>query len=134
MDTRREWEPAVLTALIMKLEHFLPLPEEDREWLNGPVLQSDELPAHSDIIRQGELRPGVFVVIAGHACRYKILPYSSRQILDFMFPGDMAELHSLLVKAFSHGIFTLGATTLAWIDRDRPITEIIDRPLVTAAL
>ena len=78
----------MLTPLMMKLEQFLPLSDYDREWLNGLVLRYDEFPAHSDIIREGEMHAGVFVVVAGHACRYKILPNGSRQILDFMFPGD----------------------------------------------
>jgi CRP-like cAMP-binding protein len=73
-------------------------------------------------------------VIAGHACRYKILPDGGRQILDFMFPGDMTELHSLLLKTTDHGIFTLGPTTIARIDRERLITEIVDHPQVTVAL
>src|SRR5271156_5156757 len=120
--------------LIMKLEHFLPLPDQDKEWLNSLVLRSHEFPAHSDIIREGEMLAGVFVVIAGHACRYKILPDGSRQILDFMFPGDKTELHSLLLKATDHGIFTLGPTTIARIDRDRLIAEMIDHPHVAVAL
>jgi CRP-like cAMP-binding protein len=102
----------MLTPLIMKLEHFLPLPDHDKEWLNDLVLRYDEFPAHSDIIREGEMHTEVFVVIAGHACRYKILSDGSRQILDFMFPGDKTELHSLLLKATDHGIFTLGPTTI----------------------
>jgi len=124
----------VLTPLIMKLEHFLPLPDQDKEWLNGLVLRSDEFPAHSDIVREGEMPAGVFVVIAGHACRYRILSDGGRQILDFMFPGDKTELHSLLLKATDHGIFTLGPTTIARIDRDRLIAEMIDHPHVAVAL
>jgi len=124
----------MLTPLIMKLEHFLPLPDQDKEWLNGLVLRSDEFPAHSDIIREGEMHAGVFVVIAGHACRYKILPDGSRQILDFMFAGDKTELHSLLLKATDHGIFTLSPTAVAWINRDRLIVEIIEHPHVVVAL
>ena len=130
----QEWGTAVLTPLIMKLEHFLPLPDGDKEWLNGLILRLDEFPAHSDIIREGEISAGVFVVIAGHACRYKILSNGGRQILDFMFPGDKTELHSLLLRAIDHGIFTLGPTTIARIDRDRLIGEIIDHPNVTIAL
>ena len=80
----QEWGTAVLTPSIMKLEHFLPLPDQDKEWLNSLVLRSGEFRAHSDVIREGEMPNGVFVVIAGHACRYKILPDGSRQILDFM--------------------------------------------------
>ena len=124
----------MLTPLIMKLEHFLPLPDQDKEWLNSLVLRSDEFPPHSDIIREGEMPNGVFVVIAGHACRYKILPDGSRQILDFMFPGDKTELHSLLLKATDHGIFTLGPTTIAQINRDRLIADMFDHPQVAVAL
>ena len=68
----------MLTPLIMKLEHFLPLSDHDKEWLNGLVLRYHEFPAHSDIIREEELHAGVFVVVAGHACCYKILPDGSR--------------------------------------------------------
>ena len=120
--------------MIMKLEHFLPLPAQDKGWLNGLVLSCKEIPEHSDIIREGEIPDGVFVVTAGHACGYKILPDGRRQILDFMFPGDMSELHSLLLRETDHGIFTLGPTTVARIDRDRLIAEIIERPHVSVAL
>jgi CRP-like cAMP-binding protein len=118
----------------MKLEHFLPLPDQDKEWLNGLVLRSEEFPAHSEIIREGEMPAGVFVVIAGHACRYKILPDGSRQILDFMFPGDKTELYGLLLKTTDDGIFTLGHTIIARIDRDRLTREMFDHPHVTVAL
>ena len=124
----------MLTPLITKLEHFLPLPDQDKEWLNGLVLRSEEFPAHSDIIREGEMPTGVFVVITGHACRYKILSDGPRQILDFMFPGDKTELYGLLLKATDHGIFTLGPTTIARIDRKRLIAEMFDHPHVTVAL
>ena len=77
---------------------------------------------------------GVFVVTAGHACGYKILPDGRRQILDFMFPGDMTELHSLLLRETDHGIFTLGPTAVAWINRGQLIAEIIERPHVSVAL
>ena len=124
----------MLMPLIMKLEHFLPLPIQDKGWLRGLALRCQEFPEHSDIIREGEMPAGVFVVTAGHACGYKILPDGRRQILDFMFPGDMSELHSLLLRETDHGIFTLGPTTVAWIDRDRLIAEIIERPYVSVAL
>jgi len=111
----------VLTPLIMKLER-LPLPDQAKDWLNGLVLRRDEVAEHSDIIREGEMPAGVLIVAAGHACGYKILPDGRRQILDFMFPGDMSELHSLLLRAADYGIFTLGPTIVAWINRDRSVS------------
>ena len=55
---------AVLTPLILKLEHFLPLPVQDKGWLNGLILRCKDFPEHSDIIREGEIPDGVFVLTA----------------------------------------------------------------------
>ncbi len=124
----------MLEALTRKLEHFLPLPEPEKEWLESLVSRTDEFLAHVDIVGQEEVPAGVFVISAGHACRYKILPDGSRQILDFMFPGDMTGLHSLLLQVTDHGIFTLGPTMIARLDRERLLAEIVDRPYLTLAL
>jgi CRP-like cAMP-binding protein len=128
------WGTAMLTPLIKKLEHFLPLPHHEKEWLNGLIIRLEEFAAHVDIIRQEDVPTGVFVVSAGHACRYKIVPDGGRQILDFMFVGDMSELHSLLLRAMDHGILTLGPTTIARLDGDRLLGEMIDRPYTSIAL
>jgi CRP-like cAMP-binding protein len=124
----------MLVPLILKLEHFLPLPDRDKKWLVGLVTRQDEFPSHADIFRQNEVPPGVLVVTAGHACRYKILPDGSRQILDFMFPGDMTELHSLLLKTTDHGVVALGPSTVARIDRERLIGELLEHPHLGVAL
>lgn len=124
----------MLEPLIRKLAHFLPLPESERDWLNSLVSRSDEFPPHADIVRQQEVLAGAFVISAGHACRYKILPDGGRQILDFMFPGDMSGLHSFLLRTTDHGILALGPTMIARLDRERLLAEIIDRPYVTLAL
>lgn len=46
----------------------------------------------------------------------------------------MSELHSLLLRTTDYGIVTLGPTTVAWIDRERLIAVIIDRPPVSVAM
>ena len=124
----------MLTPLIKKLEHFLPLPDLEKEWLNGLVIRSEEFPARADLIRQEEVPTAVFVVSAGHACRYKIVPDGGRQILDFMFAGDMSEMHGQLLQATDHGVLALGPTTIALLDGDRLVREIIYRPYVSIAL
>jgi CRP-like cAMP-binding protein len=124
----------MLESLIRKLEHFLALPEPEKDWLNSLVSRSDEFPAQADIVRQQEVPAGVFVISAGHACRYKILADGGRQILDFMFPGDITSLHSLLLRTTDHGILALGPTMIARLDRERLLAEIVDQPYVTLAL
>ena len=124
----------MLTPLFKKLEHFLPVPGAEKDWLNGLVTRVDEFRAHTDIVGQEEVPAGVFVILAGHACRYKILPDGGRQILDFMFAGDMTELHSLLLRETDHGILALGGTSIARLDNDRLLQEIIDHPVVSLTL
>ena len=124
----------MLAALVLKLQHFLTLPDRDKEWLDSLVNRQDEFPAHADIYRQNEVPLGILVIVAGHACRYKILPDGSRQILDFLFPGDMTELHSLLLTTTDHGVLSLGATTVARVDRERLIGGLIEHPHLAVAL
>ncbi len=124
---------AVLTPLISGLERFLPLTHQDKGWLNDLMMRSDKFPARSDIIPEGEVSVGMFVVTTGHACSYKILPDGGRQILDFIFAGDQTELHSGPLGATDHGIFALDSTAIAWINRDRFMSELTDHPRVAAA-
>ena len=75
------------------------------------------LPARYDLIREGD-RPGpVFVILEGWACRYKILPTGTRQILAFLMPGDCCDLHIGLLAEMDHGIQTITAARVATIDR-----------------
>jgi CRP-like cAMP-binding protein len=124
----------MLTPLFNKLEHFLPLPQEDRDWLDGLVSRITEFAAHQNILREDEPAAGVFVVMAGHACRYKMLPDGGRQILDFMFAGDMIEPYGVLLRRTDCGIVTTGPTAVAWLDHDRLLGEIGERPSVSLAL
>jgi CRP-like cAMP-binding protein len=124
----------MLTQLIKKLEYFLPLPDGEKDWLDGLILRYEELAAHTEIVRQEEIPSGVFMILSGHVFYYKMLPDGGRQILDFMFSGDITEPYSFLLRTSDYGISALGPTTIAWLDRDRLAGEIVDRPYVSTAL
>ncbi len=121
----------MLTTLISRLEHFTALTDQDKGWLNGLVTRFDEFPAGRDIRRQAEVSDGIFVVTAGHACSYKILPDGGRQILEFIFRGDHAELP---LEATDDGILALNHTAIAWINHHRFLSELADHPRVATAL
>lgn len=73
--------------------------------------------AKHDLIREGD-RPGpVFVVLDGWACRYKILPSGSRQILAYLMPGDSCDLHVGLLAEMDHSIQTITPAVVATIER-----------------
>lgn len=73
--------------------------------------------AKLDLIREGD-RPGpVFVILEGWACRYKILPSGTRQVLAYLMPGDSCDLHVGLLAEMDHSIQTVTPALVATISR-----------------
>lgn len=88
----------------------------------------------TDLIREGD-RPGpVFVMLEGWACRYKILPNGTRQIVGFMMPGDSCDLHVALLAAMDHSIQTITPALVARIDRGEMDSMMDRHPLIAKAM
>ena len=102
---------------IEKLNGFSRLTASEIKALAAATAAPQEYAAKHDLIREGD-RPGpVFVVLQGWACRYKILPNGSRQILAYLMPGDSCDLHIGLLAEMDHGIQTITPAIVATIDR-----------------
>lgn len=109
-----------------KLLTFGTLDAETASAVEAATSQARSLPAKHDLIREGD-RPGpVFVVLEGWACRYKILPSGTRQILAFLMPGDCCDLHIGLLGEMDHGIQTVTSARVATISRE-VMDELMDR-------
>ena len=57
-------------------------------------------------------------MLEGWACRYKILPNGTRQVLAFLMPGDSCDLHVGLLAEMDHSIQTITPASVATIDRE----------------
>ena len=101
-----------------KLRRFAALGADDIAALAAATAMPRKMAARLDLIREGD-RPGpVFVILEGWACRYKILPSGTRQVLAFMMPGDSCDLHIGLLAEMDHSIQTITPALVATIDRD----------------
>ncbi|WP_354044389.1 Crp/Fnr family transcriptional regulator [Devosia sp. UYZn731] len=70
-----------------------------------------------DLIREGD-RPGpVFIMLEGWACRYKILPNGTRQILAYLMPGDCCDLNIGLLDEMDHSIQVITPALVATVER-----------------
>ncbi|MFC4594322.1 Crp/Fnr family transcriptional regulator [Sphingobium tyrosinilyticum] len=111
---------------IDKLHGFGPLSDEDVAALKAATSKPRNVAGRRDLIREGD-RPGpVFVVLEGWACRYKILPNGTRQVLAFLMPGDACDLHIGLLAEMDHSIQTITPALVATIDRTE-MDELMDR-------
>lgn len=102
---------------IEKLCRFATLHDEDVAALHRATANGRWVAARRDLIREGD-RPGpVFVILEGWACRYKILPSGTRQVLGFLMPGDCCDLHVGLLAEMDHSIQTVTEARVATINR-----------------
>lgn len=75
--------------LTRRLSHFAPLSGPEMAFLNSLASGSEDLPAGTDLIREGEALDSPRLLLAGWACRFRTLPDGRRQIFEFILPGDL---------------------------------------------
>lgn len=127
-------EAGLGSVFTRKLEQFAPLGDEDRRVLDSIVARVRQVRARTDLIREGERPKGVHLVLAGFACRYKLLSDGRRQITAFLVPGDFCDLHvSILSEKMDHGTATLAPCTVVDIPREA-ILRLLERPALARAL
>lgn len=107
-----------LERLVLKLETHVPLPPSEREKLLRLPLTLKRLEANQDIIREGELTKQCCLVAEGLVCRYKIVGDGARQILSLHLPGDIPDIHSLLIERMDHCLGTLTPGVVGLIPHD----------------
>lgn len=104
---------------VEKLQTFGPLTPDAVVALADATGQPRKFAAKSDLIREGD-RPGpVFIMLGGWACRYKVLPSGTRQVLAYLLPGDCCDLHIGLLAAMDHSIQTITPALVAMIGRSQ---------------
>jgi CRP-like cAMP-binding protein len=105
----------VPTPFILKLQNGVELSAEEQAGLLGAMTRGRVYEAHQDIITEGTVPSGVNIVLDGFACRYKLLPDGTRQIMTWLLPGDACDLNVFGLGALDHSIATLSASTIAFI-------------------
>jgi CRP-like cAMP-binding protein len=119
---------------IDKLAGFGSLSQSDVDVLAAATSRPRKFAARKDLIREGD-RPGpVFVMLEGWACRYKILPSGTRQVLAYLMPGDSCDLHVGLLAEMDHGIQTITPAVVATVDRAQMDAILEDHQAVAKAI
>lgn len=107
-----------LERLVLKLETHVPLPSAEREKLLDLPLTLKRFEAGQDIVREGELTKQCCLVAEGLVCRYKIVGDGVRQILSLHLPGDIPDIHSLLIERMDHCLGALTPAVVGLIPHD----------------
>lgn len=75
--------------------------------------------AGAPVILEGTTSPHFYTVLAGAGMRDKALPDGRRQVVNFIFPGDLVGLQSSLLGEMKHGIEAASDMALCVFSRER---------------
>ncbi|MFL6762448.1 MAG: Crp/Fnr family transcriptional regulator [Sphingomicrobium sp.] len=96
-------------------------PEEQRAIL-GLGGETRRYIAHSDVVRPGESVESACLIARGLLARYDQMLDGQRQITSFYIPGDMCDLHSVVVPKASWSITAISPSTVKLV----PHSELRD--------
>src|SRR5215212_7508702 len=73
----------------------------------------------TQVLVQGQRSAHVFTLLDGVLIRFKLLEDGRRQIVNFMFPGDLIGLQAAMGAPLAHGVEALTGSRLCVFARDR---------------
>ncbi len=116
-----------------KLQQFIRLDDEETAAIVALSFNAKPFGAGHILVHEGNTADYVYLMVQGIACRYKLLPDGKRQILGFLIPGDLCDLHFVAHKP-DHSVALLGQAKIAKIP-SRKISDLLNRyPRIERAL
>lgn len=119
---------------VQKLKNLAELDAADISALSALTASPREYESKQDMIREGDKPGPVFVILKGWACRYKILPSGTRQIMAFLLPGDACDLHIGILTAMDHNLQALTRCEVTLIPGEEMESLLKNHPAVARAM
>jgi CRP-like cAMP-binding protein len=119
--------------LSRKLLNFGHLDQADLALLDAVVGKTRTVQPYVDLIAEGDKPGDVHLVLRGFACRYKILQDGRRQIMAYLVPGDLCDLHVYLLDHMDHSVGTLAECQVVDVSRSS-IQQLLGRPAIARAM
>lgn len=127
-------EPTALTRFLERLKLRSTLAPAEAEAILGLPGRVVIYGAHRDIVRMGDRMNAAFLVVDGLAARFDTDKRGERQITALHIPGDMCDLHSIVLPVANWGIGALAKTTIMKIPHAALRAIAFQYPAVAAAL
>lgn len=93
--------------------------EAQRAWIDAYKTGEATFAKGATVLRQGETAMRLFTVLSGVLMRYRLLEDGRRQILNFMFPGDLVGLQAAFEAELAHGAEAVSDARLCVFPRER---------------
>lgn len=121
-------------AFVRKLRRGVDLTAVDRERLSEATRRTQTVDACTNLVREGDLQDGAYVILSGFAYCFKLLTNGDRQIVACLIPGDADGLYGISTESADYTVVTLTACTVAFIPRDIIDDLLAHSPRIARAL
>lgn len=119
---------------LRKHEIFLPFDGKELGFVQKFKTGELTVEAGATIVLEKNATPYLYTVLDGWAFRHKSLDDGRRQILNFVFPGDLVGLQLAVLDEMQHTVTALTDTTLCVFQRDEIWTVFKDHPALAFSL
>lgn len=101
---------------IRQLARFATLTPQEQQALEECAAATRHFATHDDLVKAGDASARVFVILEGHACRYRLLADGRRQIVSYLLAGDMTDPRELQLPQVDFSLCVLWPSVVATID------------------
>jgi len=125
---------ANLESLLKKLSAAVELDEDDCRAIRQVSADVRRFEPKQVIIGQGDRPEFMHLMVNGWAARYKSLPSGTRQIVGFLIPGDICDLHFQILGAMDHSVVAMSNCEVTFVSANEFRKLVDERPRLTRAL
>jgi CRP-like cAMP-binding protein len=119
--------------LLRKLECFIALSQDERSTVHHLPGLVRTVGIRQPLTSEGSSPISITLLLEGVGCRTKQLADGRRQVISFLFPGDLTESHAMAPRALDHSSETLTECRVMEIDR-ATLLELMAQPAIGEAL
>lgn len=124
----------VTPLFFRKLGLFHRVSPEQVEDVQAMETRHGSMAAGTDVIRAGEPYNGIYILNEGWAVRYRILADGSRQIANFILPGDFMCLNACIFTDAEFNVTTITPVQFSQFKTDDFVELTEQHPLMCAAM
>lgn len=103
---------------VSRLRRLTPLGDAELSLIDELLRERRSILCGRDFVKAGASGDKLHILLAGWACRYKILQSGKRQITALVLPGDPCDLDGILVGRQDSSVSTLTDIQVAVVSRD----------------
>ena len=128
MTGKNQWKYPCLECPLLECEGLRPLDKGQLKFMQDFKQGEFTIDKGTQSLVQGSISPHVYTLLIGVLFRYRILEDGRRQIVNFVFPGDLIGLQGAMDDPLLHGCEALTDATLCVFPRDRIIELFREQP------